>query len=120
MDRPNDDQRIRGKPTYEDGMCWLPPVPTCFFDGKEEEGRLDAKSKHEIVSGNESFDFLDTAQEGVGSFDKYVKNPFTHLKAFEKEENWAFIPINKLETPLDRPLGDKVRDVSKRYTDLNG
>lgn len=65
MDRQNDDQRIRGKFSYEDGMCWVAPVATCVPSGYEEEGRIDSQSKDEIVHAGGSFDFIDTAQEGV-------------------------------------------------------
>jgi len=65
MYRQTDDQRIRGKLSYEDGMCWLPSVPSCVIDGYEEKGRIDTNSKSEIVHAGQSFDFVDTAKEGV-------------------------------------------------------
>ena len=120
MYRQTDDQRIRGKLSYEDGMCRLPSVPTCIKDGDEENGRIDANSKSEIIHAGQSLNFVDTAKEGVWVFDKYIKNPFENLEWFAGQENWAFVPINKLETPLpNKILSDKVRDISKRYTDIN-
>jgi|GEM_PF-1191537 hypothetical protein len=65
MYRQTDDQRIRGKLSYEDGMCRLPSVPTCIKDGDEENGRIDANSKSEIIHAGQSLNFVDTAKEGV-------------------------------------------------------
>lgn len=119
MDRQHDDQRISGKPSYEDGMCRIPPQASCVLDGWEENWRIDSESKEEIVSAQNGVDVTNTAQEGIGVLDKYIKNPFWHLEKFSGQDNWAFIPINKLETPSQKILWDKVRDVSKKYIDIN-